>query len=178
LILAYGIGRVGCHLSGDGDYGPPTNLPWGTIYAQGTAKPTVMLQEYFQRNPQERSVWRYDELRVIIAGQDRMGHFYSRFDEVTPLHPSPIYELLLGCAGFGLLLWLRKYLAVDGMLFLVYVMLSSVFRFSIEFVRLNPRLWTGLTEAQLFSVVLFVIALAGFLLLRNRRTSPLTSEPG
>ena len=30
LILAYGIGRIGCHLAGDGDYGIPTSLPWGT----------------------------------------------------------------------------------------------------------------------------------------------------
>jgi phosphatidylglycerol---prolipoprotein diacylglyceryl transferase len=28
LILAYGIGRIGCQLSGDGDYGIPTDLPW------------------------------------------------------------------------------------------------------------------------------------------------------
>src|SRR3990172_1790094 len=30
LLLAYGIARIGCHLSGDGDYGFPTSLPWGT----------------------------------------------------------------------------------------------------------------------------------------------------
>lgn len=27
LAIAYGIGRIGCHLSGDGDYGIPTTLP-------------------------------------------------------------------------------------------------------------------------------------------------------
>ena len=35
LIIAYGIGRIGCHLAGDGDYGLPTNLPWGTNYQTG-----------------------------------------------------------------------------------------------------------------------------------------------
>jgi phosphatidylglycerol:prolipoprotein diacylglycerol transferase len=35
LAAAYGIGRIGCHLSGDGDYGPPTDLPWGVSYAKG-----------------------------------------------------------------------------------------------------------------------------------------------
>lgn len=29
LTLAYGVGRIGCWLSGDGTYGKPTNLPWG-----------------------------------------------------------------------------------------------------------------------------------------------------
>ena len=177
LILAYGVGRVGCHLSGDGDYGAPTQLPWGTIYAQGTAKPTVMLQEYFLHHPEERTAWHYDSLRVIIAGKDRMGHWYSRFDELTPLHPTPLYELLLGCAGFVFLLWLRTRLSVDGMLFMAYLMLASTFRFLVEFLRLNPRLLGGLSEAQLFSVALFVLALAGLLILR-RRTPPLTSGTG
>lgn len=177
LMIAYGVGRVGCHLSGDGDYGSPTNLPWGTIYAQGTAKPARQLQEYFRSNPEARAAWHYDSLHVIIAGKDRMGNFYSRFDEVTPLHPAPVYELVLGCAGFLLLLWLRNRLSVDGMLFMAYVMLSSVFRFVVEFLRLNPRLWGGLTEAQLFSCALLLLGLAGTVILR-RRTTPSTSTTG
>ncbi len=35
LILAYGIGRIGCQLAGDGDYGIPTDLPWGMAYPHG-----------------------------------------------------------------------------------------------------------------------------------------------
>jgi phosphatidylglycerol:prolipoprotein diacylglycerol transferase len=36
LALAYGIARIGCHLSGDGDYGIISNLPWAYSYAKGT----------------------------------------------------------------------------------------------------------------------------------------------
>lgn len=36
LALGYAIGRVGCQLSGDGDYGRPTDLPWGMAYPDGT----------------------------------------------------------------------------------------------------------------------------------------------
>jgi phosphatidylglycerol:prolipoprotein diacylglycerol transferase len=36
LALGYAIGRVGCQLSGDGDYGNPTDLPWGMAYPEGT----------------------------------------------------------------------------------------------------------------------------------------------
>lgn len=35
LLLGYGIGRIGCFLAGDGDYGPPTNLPWGMRFPHG-----------------------------------------------------------------------------------------------------------------------------------------------
>ena len=34
--LAYAIGRVGCHLAGDGCYGTPTDLPWAVAYVNGS----------------------------------------------------------------------------------------------------------------------------------------------
>ena len=36
LALGYAIGRVGCQLSGDGDYGQPSDLPWAMSYPHGT----------------------------------------------------------------------------------------------------------------------------------------------
>src|SRR3954468_9921306 len=35
LAIGYAIGRIGCQLSGDGDYGTPTDLPWGMAYPDG-----------------------------------------------------------------------------------------------------------------------------------------------
>lgn len=34
IALGHGIGRIGCHLAGDGDWGPPTELPWGVVYSR------------------------------------------------------------------------------------------------------------------------------------------------
>ena len=169
LILAYGVGRIGCHLSGDGDYGPPTTLPWGTIYAQGTAKPTYQLRDYFDRNPDERQRWNYDSLRVLPAGIDRLGHRVTQFDATTPLHPTPIYELLLGVAGFVILLAIRRKPLPEGMVFMIYLLLASTFRFVIEFWRLNPKLIGGFSEAQVLAIALFCAGLAGLLLVGRRR---------
>jgi phosphatidylglycerol---prolipoprotein diacylglyceryl transferase len=36
LAIGYAIGRVGCQLSGDGDYGEPSDLPWAMAYPDGT----------------------------------------------------------------------------------------------------------------------------------------------
>jgi phosphatidylglycerol:prolipoprotein diacylglycerol transferase len=174
LILAYGIGRLGCHLSGDGDYGYPTSLPWGTIYAQGTAKPSVMLEEYFAQHVDQRRAWQYDSLRVLPAGIDRLGHRYSRFDEVTPLHPTPVYELILGVIGFLLLWALRTREYPDGTIFMIYLMLASMFRFFIEFMRLNPHTFAGMSEAQVVALLLFVLGLAGMLYL-NRKSARVAS---
>ena len=55
-------------------------------------------------------------------------------------------------------------------------MIAAVFRFAVEFLRLNPRLAFGLSEAQLFSVVLFGAGLAGFLMLA-RRTGSAGAQP-
>ena len=33
--VGYAIGRIGCLLSGDGDYGIPTSLPWGMAFPDG-----------------------------------------------------------------------------------------------------------------------------------------------
>src|SRR5215470_17640851 len=38
--VGYAIGRIGCLLSGDGDYGIPTNLPWGMSFLNGTVPTT------------------------------------------------------------------------------------------------------------------------------------------
>ena len=40
LAAGYGVGRIGCQLAGDGDYGVPTDLPWGMAYPDGVV-PTL-----------------------------------------------------------------------------------------------------------------------------------------
>jgi phosphatidylglycerol:prolipoprotein diacylglycerol transferase len=40
LALGYAIGRIGCQLSGDGDYGKPVDLPWSMAYPKGTVPTT------------------------------------------------------------------------------------------------------------------------------------------
>lgn len=170
LMIGYGVGRIGCHLAGDGDYGAPTALPWGTIYAQGIVKPTYQLQEYFASHSAEAEQWKYDSLRTVRAGVDRRGIPYSRFDEKTPLHPTPVYEFLLGLLGYGILMQLQKRRFPPGFLFMMYCVLAGAFRFSIEFLRLNPRLAFGLSEAQLIALPLMALAVIGAVYLNRRRT--------
>jgi phosphatidylglycerol:prolipoprotein diacylglycerol transferase len=41
LAIGYAIGRIGCQLSGDGDYGIKSSLPWAMSYPKGTVPTTV-----------------------------------------------------------------------------------------------------------------------------------------
>jgi phosphatidylglycerol---prolipoprotein diacylglyceryl transferase len=124
--VGYGVGRLGCLISGDGDYGKPTHLPWGMSFPHGLVPTT-------QR-----------------------------------VHPTPIYELLVALA-IAWFLWRRGRPRRDaspppavGRITSEYLILSGLARFLVEFIRINPRLYWGMTNAQVASLGSI---LAGVLLL-------------
>jgi phosphatidylglycerol---prolipoprotein diacylglyceryl transferase len=108
------------------------------------------------------------------------GHEITGVPTETYLHPTQLYESFVMLAVFFFLLWLHKRRAFTGQVILCYTILYSVFRFSIEFVRDDPRgdilgltSLTGLSTSQLISVVVGVGAL---ILLIVRRRRALASE--
>jgi phosphatidylglycerol---prolipoprotein diacylglyceryl transferase len=147
LMLAYGIGRLGCHLAGDGDYGRPTDLPWAVRYDAGLVPPS----------------------RAFAGLPDLVASFPNgRVPDDIPCHPTPLYELglaVLICVA--LLMWARR-APVDGSVFALYLVLSSAARFTIELLRLNPPVAFGLTEAQVIAAALALIGLGGSFYLQHR----------
>lgn len=147
LILAYGIGRIGCHLAGDGDYGFPTTLPWGTDYSRGTYPPSAAFRGFPE-----------------ITSQFPHGIV----PDTTPCHPTPVYEFLL-CALIFWFLWrIRKNAKPDGKLFSMYLALAGLERFAIEFFRINPRVAFGLSEAQFIALGLVAAGIAGWVVLSKK----------
>ena len=162
LALAYGIGRIGCHLAGDGDYGIPTTLPWGTNYQNGTVPPSIAFNN---SNLLHHFPW--------IAEK-----FPNGVPDNTPLHPTPIYEFILMFIIFLILWRLRKKDWIDGKLFMLYLVFAGAERFFIEFIRLNPRLLWGLSEAQLISIPLMIVGTLGFIYLtRNKELKKFVPPP-
>ena len=82
------------------------------------------------------------------------------------VHPTPLYEAAAYAAIFALLWRLRREPAADGAILALYLVLSGAARFLVEFVRVNPRIAFGLTEAQLVSLTLVVVG--GWWLLSRR----------
>src|SRR5260221_7958971 len=113
--VGYAIGRIGCLLSGDGDYGIPTSLPWGMSFPNGVVPTT--------------------------GSWDPTSHsgvcLKYGLPENCGVHPTPLYEFFiwLGIAAF---LWhmgtksLRGPKA-QGEIFANYLILTGVARFLIEF---------------------------------------------
>jgi phosphatidylglycerol:prolipoprotein diacylglycerol transferase len=118
LALGYAIGRIGCQVSGDGDYGIRSNLPWAMGYPHGTVPtpPGVTVQ------------------------------------------PTPIYETVTMCL-VAYLLWHIRDKVRPGVVFALYLVLSGLERFLVEFVRRNKEVLAGLTAPQVESLVLFAIGL-------------------
>lgn len=147
LILGYGIGRIACHVSGDGDYGIPTKLPWGVDYAHGVAPPSIA----FKYMP---------KIEARYPGGIVPNNILCQ--------PTPLYEFL-ACVGIFFILWkMRKKMGPAGTLFMLYLIFAGAERFLVEFIRLNPRLLLGLSEAQLWSIPMMIVGLLGFLYLRSR----------
>jgi phosphatidylglycerol:prolipoprotein diacylglycerol transferase len=116
--VGYGIGRIGCFLSGDGCYGIPTTLPWGMAFPNG-------IDPTFQR-----------------------------------VHPTPLYELAAGLA-IGWWLWNRLGKPhATGAILGQYLLLSGAARFLVEFIRRNPKVLWGLSNAQMASAAAAVAGLA------------------
>ncbi len=141
LLLAYGIARIGCHLAGDGDYGFPTTLPWGTDYSNGTYPPSAAFRNF----PEVTSLYPNG-----VVPDD------------TLCHPTPVYETII-CSVFFLFLWKRRTVwKPDGQMFYAYLVLAGLERFAVEFFRLNPRLLLGLSEAQVIALILIAVGAIGY----------------
>jgi phosphatidylglycerol:prolipoprotein diacylglycerol transferase len=86
----------------------------------------------------------------------------------TPRHPTQVYEMLYDFALFGLLWWLRTRITVDGVLFWIYATLYSFGRFFISFLRLDADFLFGLKEAQVVSLLTFMVGVPIILYLLGR----------
>jgi len=102
------------------------------------------------------------------------GHQITGVPIDAHLHPTQLYESFAMLLVFLFLFWLHKRKRFDGQVILAYALLYSAIRFSIEFVRDDPRgdvfgltSLTGLSTSQLISLVIGIWAL--ILLIRRRR---------
>jgi phosphatidylglycerol---prolipoprotein diacylglyceryl transferase len=150
--LGYGIGRIGCLLSGDGDYGIPTSLPWGIAFPNGLVPTTARV------------------------------------------HPTPIYELIVASA-IAWILWRmgsratvvpsqrardrearNSSSASPGEVFAMYLILTGVARFLVEFIRINPRSFFGMSNAQAAAGLSALAGFALYLLLRKRKPTTVPAQ--
>lgn len=107
---------------------------------------------------------------------------YSYLKGIVPtkvgelVHPTPLYELTFGVIAFFFLWGIRKKMKYNGQLFYIYLILTGIPRFFVEFIRLNPRIIFGLSQAQIISILLILFGSVMLIINRNKKTEQLKVE--
>lgn len=87
------------------------------------------------------------------------------------VHLAVGYEMVLDLLIFGILLRLWRHLGGDGRLFWIYLILYSIVRFFVSFLRLDTIVVLGLRQAQIVSVASIVVSIVALIWLWNRQGS-------
>ena len=125
VILGYGIGRIGCLLAGDGDYGPPSDLPWAMAFPNGTVPTTIPVHPtpiyetllslaffgllWSQRRKFEATPGALFGASLVALGVER---FIAEFWRITPrvlgwMSAAQLLSIAAFILGIALILWMR-----------------------------------------------------------------------
>jgi len=144
MMLAYGLGRIGCQMSGDGDWGKVNLTPKPHLLGW---LPDWMWSFSFPHNVNDEG----------IQIQGCIGKFCHVLP--APVWPTSFYECVT-CILLFLFLWsIRDRIKTPGVFFGIYLILNGIERFLIEFIRVNTRYHIGnfsFPQAQLIAVCLFI----------------------
>lgn len=149
LMLAYGVGRIGCQLAGDGDWGinninpKPNWLSWAPDWVWSFKFPHNVINE-----------------GIPIAGCQ--GKFCNEL--AVAVFPTPLYEAV-ACILLFFVLWsIRTKIKTPGILFSIYLILNGIERFFVESIRVNSEYHVAglsFSQAELISSLLILGGLVG-----------------
>jgi phosphatidylglycerol:prolipoprotein diacylglycerol transferase len=149
LAIGYAVGRVGCLLVGD-DWWRPTDSWVGMTFPRGFPPTTVQNIEAFG-----------------IAVDPAL---IAKYGNVIPVHPTQIYEIVMSSLIFLLLWRIRRHRHAAGWLFMIWLSLAGAERFIVEIFRAkDDRFFGVLTLAQVISVGLILVGIAGAARLRSKK---------
>lgn len=168
MILGTGLGRLGCHFSGDGDWGDPNNY----------AKPYNWIPDWLWG-------YRYPN-NVINEGMNLEDCYYpADFGDYCqilkgPVYPTPIYELIICLIIFAILWIVRHRVKFHGIVFTVYLIFTGMERFLLEMIRVNqdyPVAGVSLSQAQYIALALFLIGIITTAILIVKQGKMKESDP-
>jgi phosphatidylglycerol:prolipoprotein diacylglycerol transferase len=103
VALAYGVGRIGCHIAGDGDWGKVTDVPWGVAYTNaivGWVDPTTGIPYPPGVRVHPTPIYEFIEGVIVFAIL-----WSLRKKNLPPGTIAWLYLILGGVARFGVEFW-------------------------------------------------------------------------
>ncbi len=178
FIFSMAVGRIGCQLSGDGDWGiAAADMPewwmfpdwmWSYEYPQNVNNDGVLMEMC--------DADKYRELmgqRMMAEDRCMEACGVKYCHELDPkVYPTPLYETVMFTGIGSFLWWLRKKITVPGIIFFITLFFSGIERYLIESIRVNDKIdflggqWT---QAEIISIMLVLIGTIGAAVLWNRR---------
>jgi prolipoprotein diacylglyceryltransferase len=159
LMMAYGIGRIGCHLSGDGD--------WGIVNLAAKPEALAFIPDWFWAFQYPHNVINEGVIIPNCIG----NHCYML---PNPVFPTPLYEAIISII-VALVLWLlRKQFKWAGQLFFTYLICNGIERFLIEKIRVNNAyhlLGYSFTQAEMISFSLIIAGIVGLWWVKHQSQS-------
>jgi phosphatidylglycerol---prolipoprotein diacylglyceryl transferase len=155
LVAGYGIGRIGCQMSGDGD--------WGIVNTAPKPGWLSMFPDWFWSFKYPHNVLNTVNTDPVKSVQIEGYPYLYNMELSQPVFPTPLYEISAMAMIFGILWLLRKRITVPGMIFFIYLGLIAVERFLIERIRVNVRYegFLDFSQAQLISIGLMMASVIG-----------------
>jgi prolipoprotein diacylglyceryl transferase len=154
LMIAYAIGRIGCQVAGDGDWGIENLDP----------NPVSWLPDW---------LFSYNYPHNVIEVGTQIPGCTGKYCMQLPyaVYPTPLYETIT-CTVLFFVLWvLRKKLRPAGSVFALYLILNGVERFFIEKIRVNNRIdLFGFhpTQAEVISSGLVIVGICIWIFLYTK----------
>jgi phosphatidylglycerol---prolipoprotein diacylglyceryl transferase len=142
--LGYGIGRIGCLLSGDGDYGIPSSLPWAMSFPNGVVPTTQRVHP--------TPIYEFLAAAIIAWLLWRLGTSQAATPIRQPGEKSNAKARRTASETLARIDGASGAISPAGTVFAAYMIYTGVARFLVEFIRINPRSFFGMTNAQTASV--------------------------
>jgi phosphatidylglycerol:prolipoprotein diacylglycerol transferase len=199
LMLAYAVGRIGCQVSGDGD--------WGILNSAYITNPGTSKAVLANPGDYERITHQYSQLYLPQFGSlDKVPHLSVKAPSFLPdwlfaypfphnvisegvripgcdgqnycsqlpipVFPTPFYETITCLILFFILWYFRKRLTIPGTLFALYLILNGVERFFVEKIRVNTKydiFGFRPTQAELISAGLVLSGIAIWVSLKRKK---------
>jgi phosphatidylglycerol:prolipoprotein diacylglycerol transferase len=167
MMLAYAVGRIGCQMAGDGDWGIPNLAP----------KPS-----WFSWAPDWMWAFKYPH-NVSMSDHDNpipacVGKYC--FELKLPVYPTPFYECVVCLLLFAFLWSIRDRIKTPGIMFGIYLILNGVERFFVELIRVNTKYHVAgisFTQAEMISLFLVLTGIT-MILLAQKNASKYRTQNG
>ncbi len=162
LIFAYGVGRIGCQVAGDGDWGidntAPNRFSWLPDWFWAYSYPHNVLNE-----------------GIPIPGC--VGQYCNMLPQ--PVFPTPLYEVIASLLIFAFLWSIRKRISTPGVMAAIYLILNGIERFLVEKIRINTRyniFGFQPTQAELIAGAMIIFGIILLIYFKRKKRVPISNK--